>query len=63
MRINISAIRDTKGESVEVELERPLGQMAIEGTTLKPVSLVKVYAKATCTGHRNILVQGKLKSS
>ncbi len=62
MRIDISTIKDIKGASVEVELEGPLDPMAIAGTTLTPVTPVYVVAKATCTGHSAILVQGKAKA-
>ncbi len=61
MRIDISTIRDTKGASIEVELEGSSGQMAIAGTTLRSVAPVRVSAKATCTGHNTILVQGNAK--
>lgn len=59
MRIDVSTIRDVKGASIEVELEEPFNSVAIAGTTLKPVTPVHVVAKATCTGHNAILVQGK----
>ncbi len=62
MRIDISSIRDIKGASCELELEGPLDHMTVAGTTLQPMAPVRVFAKATSTGHGAILVQGIVKA-
>jgi len=60
--IDISTIKDTKGASFEVELEGPPEPMEVAGVPLKPMTPVHAVAKATSTGHKTILIQGKAKA-
>ena len=62
MKIDISTIQGIKGKSVEVELEKPLDQAVIEGTTLEPVGPVHVYAKATYTGQGAVFIEGEARA-
>lgn len=62
MRIDVSAIEDTKGASVEVDVLETVGRMNVAGREIAPAGPVEVRARATNTGRGRVLVQGQAKA-
>lgn len=58
----MSAIKDTKGASVEVDFLETVGRMNVAGREITPAGPVEVRVRATNTGREKVLVQGQAKA-